>query len=79
MYFLSKDLLEEISRDGMSQIFGGVSEPDDGDKEIDNGRNCDEINNGINCDVINNGVNCSVINNKVNCAQINNKVHCEDV
>ena len=37
MYFLSKDLLEEISRDGMSQIFGGVSEPDDGDKEIDNG------------------------------------------
>ncbi len=42
MYFLSKDLLEEISRDGMSQIFGGVSEPDDGDKEIDNGRNCDD-------------------------------------
>lgn len=66
-------LLEEVSQDGMSKIFGGCG----ADKAINNGTNCNDLNNGSTCDVINNGTNCSVINNNKNCGKINNRSTCQ--
>lgn len=70
---LRQNILETLSEEGMSELYGGT----DVFEHINNGSNCDEINNGVNCDVINNGVNCSQINNRVNCAVINNKTNCK--
>ena len=61
-------LLEQVSKDGMSMLFGGENSGDvDFNKQINHGTNCDVINNGANCDVINNKKNCGSINNQSLC------------
>lgn len=73
-------LLEQVSKDGMSMLFGGENSGDvDFFKQINHGANCDVINNGGTCDVIINGANCDVINNKKNCGSINNQSLCHIV
>lgn len=73
-------LLEQVSKDGMSMLFGGGNSGGvDFNKQINHGANCDVINNGGTCDVINNGANCDVINNKKNCGSINNQSLCHVV
>ncbi len=71
---LSKDILEQITKDGMSELFGGSSF----EKQINNGAHCTEINHGTHCDVINNDTNCSVINNASTCGQVNNYFSCDN-
>ena len=64
-------LLEQVSKDGMSMLFGGENS---GDVNMNQ-----QINHGNYCDVINNGTNCGVINNKKNCGSINNQSLCHIV
>ena len=76
MDLIKENILDVLSEDGMSELFGGTDFSLIVYEHINNGTNCDEINNGINCNVINDGVNCSKINNKMNCSSINIKTNC---
>lgn len=69
---MPQSLVEKISAEGMSELFGGFSL----EEHVNNGTHCTDINNGKNCDVINHGKNCSVINNKTTCSEINNWGNC---
>jgi hypothetical protein len=70
---LDLNVLNEISKEGMSKLYGGNTES----AHINNGVHCDEINNGAHCDVINHGRNCSAINNNKVCSEINNSGNCK--
>lgn len=69
---IPKYLVETVSTEGMSELFGGFSML----KHVNNGNHCSDINNGNKCDVINHGNNCSVINNHSVCSEINNWGNC---
>ena len=61
---IPKYLVETVSTEGMSELFGGFSML----KHVNNGNHCSDINNGNNCSVINNHSVCSEINNWGNCS-----------
>lgn len=69
---LSDELLEQVLKTGMSDLFGGSAVL----THVNNGNHCTEINHKLHCDAINHGSNCSVINNTHNCAEINNWGNC---
>ncbi len=77
---LPSHLIEEITSEGQSHLFGGSLPftPIDTGIVADNGNNCTAINNKDTCDVINNGKNCSVINNADICSIINDKKVCQN-
>ena len=55
-------LLEQVSKDGMSMLFGGENSGDvDFNKQINHGTNCDVINNIKNCGSINNQSLCHIV------------------
>lgn len=55
-------LLEQVSKDGMSMLFGGENSGDvDFNKQINHGANCDVINNKKNCGSINNQSLCHIV------------------
>ena len=55
-------LLEQVSKDGMSMLFGGENSGDvDFFKQINHGANCDVINNKKNCGSINNKSLCHIV------------------
>lgn len=55
-------LLEQVSKDGMSMLFGGENSGDvDFNKQINHGTNCDVINNKKNCGSINNQSLCHIV------------------
>ncbi len=55
-------LLEQVSKDGMSMLFGGENSGDvDFNKQINHGTNCDVINNKKKCGSINNQSLCHIV------------------
>lgn len=74
---IPNELLEQVSKNGMSMLFGGENFGGvDLNESLNNGLHCNVINHGSNCDTINDGTNCSSINNGVNCASVNNRSVC---
>jgi hypothetical protein len=77
LVYIPNELLEQVSKDGMSMLFGGENFGGvDLNESLNNGLHCNVINHGSNCDTINDGTNCSSINNGVNCASVNNRSVC---
>lgn len=74
---IPNELLEQVSKNGMSMLFGGENFGGvDLNESLNNGLHCNVINHGSICDTINDGTNCSSINNGVNCASVNNRSVC---
>ncbi|MEZ3550169.1 MAG: hypothetical protein K1W02_05495 [Muribaculaceae bacterium] len=63
---LSEILLDQVSKEGMSYIVGGVGQ-NDGLTVINTNGKCDATNSDANCAVSNNGNSCSVVNNGAEC------------